>query len=78
MEVTRPNLAEPTAEELLDLEKLKQVIDRAIADGKLTEDEICQMKAIAWADGKVTPQELNLMSAIVGQKLRNGELEWVW
>ncbi len=78
MEVTRPNVAEPTAEELLDLEKLKRVIERAIADYKLTEDELCQIKAIAWADGKVTPQELNLISEMVTQKLRDGELEWVW
>lgn len=78
MEVTRPNASEPTPEELMDLEKLKLVVERAIADCKLSEDELRQIKAIVWADGKVTPQELNLIREIVSQKLQNGELEWVW
>lgn len=78
MEVTRPNATEPTPAELMDLDKLKLVIERAIADCKLSEDELRQIKAIVWADGKVTPQELNLISEMVSEKLRNGELEWVW
>lgn len=76
MEISKPNAKEPSPEELQDLEKLQAIIDQAIADGKITEDEIAAMKSQAWADGKVTPQELHLFSQQVMEKLRRGELEW--
>lgn len=78
MQVSRPNCSEPSPEELLDLQKLQATIERAIADGRLTPEEMRQIKTIAWSDGKITPQELNLISALVTQKLQAGELEWVW
>lgn len=78
MEISHPNSQEPTPEELLDLEKLKVVIEQAIADGRLTQDEVSRIKTAAWADGKITVQELNLVRELVVQKMREGEIEWVW
>lgn len=76
MPISRPNGKEPSPEEQQDLDKLQAIIDQAVADGKITEDEIAAMKSQAWADGKITSQELELFSKRVMEKLRNGELEW--
>ena len=66
----------PTPEELQDLAKLRAVIERAIADGKLSQQEMSDIKSQAWADGKITPEELELYTALILEKIRSGELEW--
>jgi uncharacterized membrane protein YebE (DUF533 family) len=76
MEVQRPNVPEPTPEELRNLEKLKAIIERAIADGVISPDEVKAFKTQAWADGKITPQELNIYQELVLSKIQAGELVW--
>lgn len=71
-----PKSNPPTPEELNDLETLKAIIDRAVADGKITDEELAAMKTQAWADGKITPEELELFTSLVMDKIRQGELEW--
>ena len=44
MEISRPASSEPSLEDLENLDKLKAVIERAIADGKLNETEKQQIK----------------------------------
>ena len=78
MEISRPNASEPSPEDLENVDKLKAVIERAIADGKLSQDEVQQIKTAAWANGKITPQELELVRTLVKDKLQSGELEWIW
>ena len=48
---SRPRV--PSHEELQDLEKLKSLIEKAIADGKLSQQEMSAIKSQAWADGKL-------------------------
>jgi hypothetical protein len=76
MEIERPNAQEPTPEELQDLEKLRAIMERAIADGVLSPDEVKAFKAQAWKDGKITPQELDLFQELILSKIRAGELVW--
>ncbi|MBL1179381.1 hypothetical protein [Pantanalinema sp. GBBB05] len=76
MDVSQPNMNEPSPEELRDLEKLKMIIERAIADGKISKSELDAMKTQAWSDGKITPEELELYSSLVLDKIRTGELKW--
>jgi uncharacterized membrane protein YebE (DUF533 family) len=76
MQVEQSDSGEPNSEELRDLEKLKAIIEQAVADGKITRDELAAIKATAWADGKITPQELELYSTLVLEKIRSGELTW--
>lgn len=76
MDVSQPNMKEPSPEELRDLEKLKALIERAIADGKISKSELDAMKTQAWSDGKITPEELELYSSLVLDKIRTGELQW--
>lgn len=71
---------EPTR--LLDdakhLEKLKSTIERAIADGKLTAQEMQTIKAIIWSNGKVSAEELDLVRELIHEKVANGEVVYDW
>ncbi|MBW4581477.1 MAG: TerB family tellurite resistance protein [Tildeniella nuda ZEHNDER 1965/U140] len=60
------------------LEKLKSTIERAIADGKLTAQEMQTIKAIIWSNGKVSPEELDLVRELIHEKVANGEIVYDW
>ncbi len=76
MKIERSNNQEPTPEDLQELERLKRVIEAAIADGKLSTDEINQIRAQAKADGKVTVEEVQLYRQLITEKIASGELEY--
>ncbi|UZQ53719.1 hypothetical protein OOK60_14630 [Trichothermofontia sichuanensis B231] len=78
MEISRPQAPAPTPEELEDLEKLKAVIDRAVADGKITQGELAQIRSLTIHDGKITPQEVELYRTLIIEKINKGELTWGW
>ena len=78
MEVSRPNSKPSSPEELKDLETLKALIEKAIADGLLTKDEMESIKAAINADGKITPQELNLCQQLIWSKIDAGQLDYDW
>lgn len=77
MEVEYPNQS-ISLDALKDLEKLKTIIEKATADGKLTETEIETVKTAMRADGQITPQELELVQQLIYDKLQSGELEMSW
>ncbi len=80
MQVTRPNAQEPTPAEAKELEAFKSVIERAIADGKLTYDEIQTIQAAELGRKKVSAdqlyRELELYRTLVLEKIEKGELEY--
>lgn len=78
MEISRPQAPAPTPEELEDLDKLKAVIDRAVADGKITQGELAQIRQVVTHDGKITPQEVELFRTLIIEKINQGELTWGW
>lgn len=69
---------ETSPEERQKLEKLKKKIDRATADGKISHDEIENIKKTMNADRKVTVAELALYKHLVREKIDRGELEYDW
>jgi uncharacterized membrane protein YebE (DUF533 family) len=75
MKMERPNAVPPSPEDLKDLAKLRAIIERAIADGKLTRQEMESIQLEIRADGKVTFEELELCRKLIWEKIRNGELE---
>ena len=75
MKMERPNAIPPSPEDLKNLDKLRAIIERAIADGKLTRQEMESIQFEIRADGKVTVHELELCRKLIWQKIRNGELE---
>lgn len=78
MKIEHPNAKDPTPEELKELEKLKAIIEQAVADGRLTRYEMDRINATIHADGKVTPEELTLVQELVHQKIQAGELSFDW
>ena len=78
MEISRPNAPELTAEELKELEKLKAIIERATADGKISQSETERIQAAIRSDKKVTFEELTLMRELIYNKIDRGELEREW
>jgi hypothetical protein len=78
MKVEHPNAPKPSPEDIRALEQLKITIERAIADGKLSRQEIDRIKANMSADGKVTFDELELYRTLVQEKINQGQLEYDW
>ena len=78
MEIQRPHHQTLTPEEQQHLERLRRVIEQAAADGKLTQFEVAQIKAIVWENGKVSPEEMQMVSELVSAKVAAGELAIEW
>jgi hypothetical protein len=80
MEVSRPNARELTPEELQELEKFKRMIEHAVADGKISKQDIQDLQNVELASGKQNSEllqhELELYRTLVTEKLRAGELEY--
>jgi hypothetical protein len=66
---------ELTPEEQQELNKLKQVVDKTMADGVLTQAERDEITAAIRADGKVTFEELEIVRRLVCDKVASGELQ---
>jgi uncharacterized membrane protein YebE (DUF533 family) len=77
MQVERPN-DQPTPDELKDLDKLRAIIEHAVADGKLSDSEYQTIKRAVWEDHKVSPQELDIVQQLIWDKIQSGELEMTW
>lgn len=58
MEIEHKNSKPLTPDEAQHLEHLKAVVENALSDGLLQEEEMTRIKSIIWADGKVTYEEL--------------------
>jgi uncharacterized tellurite resistance protein B-like protein len=79
MEFERPNQRDLTPEELAHLAKLKQLVQSALADGKVSQPEIQAIRALIHADHKVTFEELQTIHNTTRELLGNdGILEYDW
>lgn len=78
MKVLRCNNKALSPAELQDLEKLQALIERAVADGKLTKYEMESIQAAIRADGKISFEELELCRQLIWEKIQSGELEYDW
>jgi hypothetical protein len=78
MKMERPNPQPLSPEELQDLEKLRTLLEQAIADGYVTADELNAARARMSADGKVLFEEIELLQQLVWDKVQSGEIEYSW
>lgn len=78
MKAEQPNSQPPSREELENLEKLKNLIEKAISDCILTKDEMQSIKDFIKSDGKVSPAELELCQTLIWDKIQAGELIYDW
>ncbi|MEG3910402.1 hypothetical protein QT979_00510 [Microcoleus sp. w2-18bC1] len=76
MLVSRSTDKQPTLEETRQLEKLQVQIERAVADGKISKQEMEDIKKAIWADGKVTVEELELYRMLVTDRIVAGDVEY--
>ena len=76
MLVSRSSAKQPTQEETRQLEKLQVQIERAVADGKISNQEMEDIKRAMLADGKVTVEELELYRIWVTDRIVAGEVEY--
>lgn len=66
---------ELSVEEQQELDTLREIVERAIADGVLTAAERDAITAAMRADGQVTFEELALVRQLVSDKVAAGELK---
>ncbi|MBL1176953.1 hypothetical protein [Pantanalinema sp. GBBB05] len=78
MQVERCNAKPLTLAEQQELAKLKVMIDRAVADGVITSNEMTTIKATIAADGKVLIEELDLVRELIRAKIDRGEIVYDW
>ena len=78
METESSNAPARPLEDAKHLEKLRSTIERAIADGKLTAQEMQTIKAIIWSNGKVSAEELDLVRELIHEKVASGEVVYDW
>jgi uncharacterized tellurite resistance protein B-like protein len=78
MEIERSNQHELTAEEQAHLAKLKKLVEDALADGKVSEDEIQAVRTLIHADKKVTVEELNTINDTIREVLGDAYMEYDW
>lgn len=67
-----------TDEERAHLHRLEVVVERVIADGKVSKYELEEIKAQMYSHHHVTVYELELVSDRVLSPIQSGELEWEW
>lgn len=75
MDIFRPNAPAMTPAMQAELTHLKMMVERAVADGRITADETDQIKRQIAADGQVTFQELELYRQLILDKISDGVLE---
>lgn len=78
MKIERPNAPPLTRSDLAHLDTLRAMVERAIADGVVTQAERSQIDAVIWADGQATPQELDLVQELIWTKVQAGDLILEW
>lgn len=78
MQIERPNAEPLTKADLAHLETLRAIVERAIADGQVTNDERDHIDRVIWADGQATPEELNLVQDLIWAKVQAGDIVLEW
>jgi 3-oxoacyl-(acyl-carrier-protein) synthase len=78
MKIERPNDRDLTPEEQKHLTKLRDIVRQAMADGRLSQDEMQAIQAHINADKKVTVQELRTIRQTIRESLGDSALEYDW
>ncbi|MEO1148286.1 MAG: hypothetical protein AAFY26_22135 [Cyanobacteria bacterium J06638_22] len=78
MQVIRYTPHQLTSEDQQHLHHLELVVERAIADGKVTKYEIEEIKSQIYSHRDIAVYELELVRDRVLFPIQAGELEWEW
>ncbi|MBF2034326.1 MAG: hypothetical protein IGR92_02330 [Leptolyngbyaceae cyanobacterium T60_A2020_046] len=66
------------AEDPAHLSNLRSLIERVMADGKISREEALQIREALFADGQLTPDELDVVRTAMRAHLGDGHLEFDW
>ncbi|MGF1458939.1 MAG: hypothetical protein ACFBSG_07915 [Leptolyngbyaceae cyanobacterium] len=78
MDIERSGQRELTPEEEAHLEKLRQMVKDALADGKVSEAEIQSVRQFIHSDNKVTFEELRTIKETIRDVLGDADMEYDW
>ncbi|MDA0674554.1 MAG: hypothetical protein O3C67_12725 [Cyanobacteria bacterium] len=60
------------------LSSLKALVQRVMADGKISREEAQQLRTALFADGQLTPDELDVVRKAMRELLGDNPLEFDW
>ncbi|ACK69446.1 conserved hypothetical protein [Gloeothece citriformis PCC 7424] len=78
MKIVRANSNPISEKDQKILEKLKGLIERSVADGRVSKDEMESIKTCINSNGKIIPQEIELCQKLIWDKIQTGELTYDW
>lgn len=68
----------PTDDDPEHLSSLRALVQRVMADGKISREEAQQLRAALFADGQLTPDELEVVRKAMRSHLGDNPLEFDW
>lgn len=66
----------PPADDPQHLSRLRSLVERVMADGKISAAEAAELRAALIADGQVTPDEMALIRTVMKDSLGDEPLEF--
>lgn len=78
MEFKRFNYQPLSPDELEDINHLKIIVERAVADGKLSKQEMECIKIAMRRNIQITFEKLVICREHIWDKIQTGELEYSW
>lgn len=73
-ELTDPN--QPFQDDPIHLAELKALVERVMADGKISEAEADELRAALMADGRITLEEVDVIRQAMQERLGDQPLEF--
>lgn len=58
------------------LSRLRSLVQRVMADGKISPHEADELRAALIADGQITPDEMELIRTVMRENIGDGHLEF--
>ncbi|HEY9888262.1 MAG TPA: hypothetical protein V6D02_07655 [Candidatus Obscuribacterales bacterium] len=58
------------------LSQLRSLVERVMADGKISADEADELRAALIADGQITPDEMDIIRTVMREQLGDGHLKF--
>ncbi len=68
----------PSTDDPAHLSNLRSLVQRVMADGKISREEAKQLRTALFADGQLTPDELDVVRKAMREHLGDEPLEFDW
>lgn len=78
MQISRPNAKSLTSEDRQQLDQLKSIVENALANGKLSKEEIIRIQKFSLADSTIVYEQRITIRQTMQRQLGDAELEYEW